>query len=78
MGYSNIQAVSIAMKLLQKSCDIDGVMLPDLGEIVPPDWDDSPVEAPCCGAKLDPEIESKKADFPFRPTGIWGVFNYKR
>ena len=74
-GYSNKQAVAIAAEALRASCKKFNKPMPELGEIVPPAWEN---EAPCCAAELDPDKEGKKADFPFRPTTVWGVSDYKK
>jgi len=81
-GYSNKQAVAIAADTLRRSCKALDRPLPEIGEIVPPAWEIEVVleEAPTGASELDPnpESETKKADFPFRPTGIWGLFDYRK
>ena len=76
-GYPQDQAVAIAMDKLKSSCKEAKKPLPDIGEIVPPEWEDELIEIVQTLLASEDE-EAEKADVPLRPTGVWGIFDYDR
>ncbi len=69
-GFPQDQAVAAAMETLRSSCRGLGKPVPDMGEIVPPDFDDEDLEA-VVRVLLAEEAEKQQ-----RATDIWGVFDF--
>lgn len=69
-GFPQDQAVAAAMETLRSFCKKLGKPMPDMGEIVPPDFDDDNLET-IVRVLLAEETEKQA-----RATDVWGIFNY--
>lgn len=69
-GYPQDQAVAAAMETLRSSCKKLDKPMPDMGEIVPPDFDDTDLEA------VVRVLLAKEAEKQGRATDVWGIFDF--